>query len=185
MGCAAMDLLYFGSVKGAFGATHQDSIDLESVDAFVIPLKHRSNTAISDQYNYSLVYCRKDIGNVLWSNHLTLQKIDDQKKSIRRVTLSPKPDLQPSRLRHFFIKSNRPIHIAKYNTFVATDDCLPMDYIDKFNQRFSGFLLRTIRGNRCLQALMHELKLSKKEQRNSSLVSLSDLHVQVFAQEKV
>lgn len=180
VGCAAMDLIYYGSVKGVFGATKKNSVELGDVDAFLIPLKHRTQEPLSDEFDYDLIYYRREIGRHLW-NHQMLSKSGGGKvKWIRRVGFSSQPSLQPSRLRRFFIKSNRPLHVKRCRHFVPSDDCIPADYIDAFNEQFAGYLVRSVRGAGSVEKLMDDQGLTMTARRNASVVSMADIHVQMF-----
>jgi len=140
--CTALRLIYHGSEEGVLTRNNKKTIDLGAVKAFQITLKHRSVTALSDRYDYSLIYYPRVFGEGFWTAKFR-QGCPTLRKITRRVKFTGKPSLKPKRVRFFYIKSNRPVHVAKYGGAVPADNYVPLDYLEKFDERFSGFLMRS------------------------------------------
>jgi len=183
VGCLALRLLYYGCEEGAFGRNCKNPVDLEGVQAFQISLKHRTVYPLSDDYEYHLVYYRKELGLNLWSGkqrkgHPKLRKLT------RRVKLSLRPTLEPNRLRQFYIKSNRPVHVAQYGSKVPTDHSVPDEYIEKFGELFEGFLVRTKKGYSLGESLFEAQGLAFDERRDVLYASETAPHVLIFSEQK-
>jgi len=178
-GCAALRLIYHGCERGAFSKQTKEAFDLAHVQAFQISIKHRTVEPLSDEYQYSMVYYRKELGVNLWSNRFR-KGCSTLRELTRRVKFSHKPSLKPNRLRHFYIKSNRPVHIALYNGEVPTDHYVPQSYIDEFGRIFEGFLMRSKRGYPLVSRLFAAQGLALTERRDMSSTSSSAPHVLAF-----
>lgn len=151
----------------------KDSIILDHVQAFQISLKHRTVDPLSEDYQYYLVYYRKDLGVNLWSNRFR-KGCPTLRRLTRRVKLGSKPSIVPKRVRQFYIKSNRPVHIAQYHRRVPTDDNVPREYVQDFGDHFEGFLMRCKQGFPLVTSLFEAQGLSLSDRRdvhNSSAVA--------------
>ncbi|NWK54558.1 hypothetical protein HW115_02975 [Verrucomicrobiaceae bacterium N1E253] len=173
--CAAMRLIYHGSAEGAFGMDTKEAIDLEHVDALQIALKHRTVDPLSEIYDYDLVYYRKEIANRLWSSKFR-KGCPTLRRLTRRVQFSDKATIKPNRLRHFYIKSNRPVHVAKYGNDVPTDHCVPEDYIQSFGEQFEGYLMRSKMGFPLVTSLFDAQGLNLADRREVSKLQASSKH---------
>ena len=182
VGCSALRLIYHGSESGAFGNKTKNAIDLDCVQAFQISLKHRTVETLSEEYHYYLVYYRKSLGVNLWNNRFR-KGCPILRKLTRRVKFSSKPSSIPNRIRRFYIKSNRPVHIAQYHSEVPTDDNVPPEYIQDFGDRFEGFLMRCTKGYPLVRSLFDAQGLELSERRDVSVASSVAPHVRVYSQE--
>ena len=144
-GCSALNLLYHGNEHGAFSTPHKKAIDLSHERAIQITLSHRSSRALSDEFDYSLVYYQNDIADHLWNNAFRSHD-SPLKKMTRRVSLNKEAELSPHRLRHWYLKSGHPIYIAKYGHVVPREESVPASYRQEFKERFEGFLMRMPKG---------------------------------------
>ena len=180
-GCAALRLIYHGCEKGAFSSQTKEAFDLSHVQAFQISLKHRTVEPLSDQYDYSMVYYRKELGLNLWNNRLR-KGCPTLRRLTRRVKFSGKRSLNPNRLRQFYIKSNRPVHIAQYSSEVPTDHYVPQPYIEEFGRIFEGFLMRSKKGYPLVSSLFAAQGLSLTERRDMSATSSTAPHVLAFTE---
>jgi len=178
-GCAALRLIYHGCERGAFSTQTKEAFDLAHVQAFQISLKHRTVEPLSDEYHYSMVYYRKELGVNLWNNRFR-KGCSTLRALTRRVKFSHKRSLKPNRLRHFYIKSNRPVYIALYNGDVPTDHYVPQPYIDEFGRIFEGFLMRSKRGYPLVSSLFAAQGLALTERRDMSATSSTAPHVLAF-----
>ena len=95
-GCAALRLIYHGCEKGAFSSHTKKAFDLSHVQAFQISLNHRTVEPLSDQYEYSMVYYRKELGLNLWNNRLR-KGCPTLRALTRRVKFSGKRSIKPIR----------------------------------------------------------------------------------------
>lgn len=181
VGCAALRLIYHGCEEGAFSRSNKKVIDLDHVTAFQLVLKHRTVTPLSDKYDYNLVYYRKDFAANLWSGVFrrgcpTLRKIT------RRVKLGSKQDLKPNRLRSLYIKSNRPVHVARYESGVPIDHYVPLEYVEEFDQRFDGFLMRSKKGFPLVTSLFNAQGLALSARRDMTQSSKESPHVLMYSE---
>ncbi|MFK5922574.1 MAG: hypothetical protein QM496_10375 [Verrucomicrobiota bacterium] len=169
-GCSALRLIYHGSEQGAFAKKSDKAkqpIALEDVKAFQIGLNHRTVSPLSDDYDYNLVYYRKEFAEAFWDGKIrkgcpTLRKIT------RRVKFSQKQSLKPKRLKLFYIKSNRPVHVARYSDKVPTDNYVPAPYLAEFGRSFGGFLMRCPKGYALVSNLFAAQGLAVSDQRQLS-----------------
>lgn len=184
IGCAALRLIYHGSEEGVFGSTIKEAFDLDSIEAFQISLRHRIVEPLSKQYDYNLVYYRKELARTLWDSGLR-RGCPTLRKLTRRVTYSDKRSLEPNRLRRFYIKSNRPIHVAKYSKEVPTDHYVPMEYIQEFGERFEGYLMRSKRGFPLVSRLFEAQGLSMAERRDIAMATETTPHVLAFTRDSI
>ena len=182
IGCSALRLIYHGSEAGAFGSRTKNAINLDHVQAFQISLKHRTVAALSEEYSYYLVYYRKDLGVNLWNNRFR-KGCPTLRKLTRRVKFSSKPSLIPNRVRQFYIKSNRPVHVAQYHRRVPTDDNVPPEYIEDFGDHFEGFLMRCQKGYPLVGSLFDAQGLTLSERRDVSVASKVAPHVRVYSEQ--
>jgi len=181
VGCVALRLIYHGCEEGAFSKSGKKMVDLENVQAFQIALKHRTVEALSDDYDYNLIYYRRDFGMNLWDGKLR-KTCPTLRKLTRRVKFSLKRTLEPNRLRKFYIKSSRPVHVAQYSSKVPTDHYVPEEYIERFGDLFEGFLMRSKKGYSLECGLFEAQGLALDERRDVSNVSETSPHVLVFAE---
>lgn len=180
IGSAALNLIYYGSRRGVFGANTKESVALGQVDAFQITMVPRSEALLSDDYDFSLVYYRRDLARELWDGK-ERSAHHEVKELTRRVELSDKPSLEPHRMRHFYIKSDRPIYVAQFGCRVPSDDCVPSEYLDDFNTRFEGYLMRCPKGVSLEKELFQLQDLSLVEHRDGSVISGVAPHVLLYA----
>lgn len=145
--CSALRLICHGSTHGVFGAygatAAQTALDLESIEAFKISLARLSNDALTDQYEYSLVYVTKELSEHLWSGEKRALA-PDVKKLTRRVHLNETASLEAKRYKTpFWVRSLRPIYLAKYDIESLSDHYVSDSYHHKFHQKYQGFLMRS------------------------------------------
>jgi hypothetical protein len=179
IGCAALSLIYYGSRRGAFHQIGKKPVDLDSVDAIRISLNPRIERPLSDRYQYHLIYYRNNLAQELW-NHTGCGKDPEVKHLTRRVRFVSEPSLEPHRLRHFYIKSNRPLHLARYGHVVPTDDYVPRSYVHKLSQEFMGFLMRSPREYSLSTSFFAKLGLGLVEKRNPCLLTSNAPHIWTY-----
>lgn len=179
VGCTALRLIYHGSERGVFGNNTKEAFDLSHVQAFQISLKHLTVEPLSDQYEYHMVYYRKELGMNLWNNRFR-KGCPILRALTRRVKFSDKRSLEPNRLMNLYIKSDRPVHIAQYNGRVPTDDYVPKPYIVEFGHLFEGFLMRSKRDYQLVTNLFAAQGLALTERRDMSATPRRGPHVLAF-----
>ena len=180
-GCAALNLIYYGFRRGIFGPQTKEMVDLRHVDAFEITLSPRSMPSLSREYAYHLVYFRKHLAVDIWdpshrNSHPTLKELT------RRVELNPEQSTEPHRLRHFYIKSHRPLYIAQYD-IIPNDDSVPIEYINDFDRLFEGYLIRSPKYYSLESHLFNLQELHLTEQRNGLSLSRTSPRVLIYSHE--
>ena len=140
-GCAALRMIYYGDDSGASVSRSEEVIDLDKVQSFQISLKHRSVQPLSAEYDYYLVYNRRNEKLNLWNNRFW-KKFPGLAQLIRRVKVSTDPSIQPVRHSKLYVKSNRPVYYAKYDAGAPINDYVPRAYSSQFDELFEGFLVR-------------------------------------------
>ena len=169
-GCAALSLIYYGSRRGVFCSTDKQAVDLDKVDAIQISLAHRTTEPLSSLYDYHLVYFRKHKEFSFW-NARHRKRFPKLKKLIRRVVCGDEQGLNPQRLKRWYIKSRRPVHVAQYGDLVAIDDYVPEFYTEKLSRCFEGYLMRTHEGYPLDYYMFDKLGLNLVESRSSCVAS--------------
>jgi len=180
-GCAALNLIYYGSRRGIFGPQTKEMVDLHHVDAFEITLSPRTIPSLSDEHSYHLVYYRKHLSVDIWDpphrkNHPTLNELT------RRVELNTEQSTEPHRLRHFYIKSHRPLYVAQYDV-IPNDDSVPIEYINHFDRLFEGYLIRSSKDYALESHLFNLQGLHLTEQRNGLSLSSTSPRVLIYSHE--
>jgi hypothetical protein len=178
-GCSALNLIYYGSRRGIFGPQTKEMVDLHHVDAFEITLSPRSMPLLSHEYAYHLVYFRKHLSVDIWDplhrkNHPILKELT------RRVELNAEQSTEPHRLRNFYIKSHRPLYVAKYDV-MPNDNSVPLEYINDFDRLFEGYLIRSPKDYELQSHLFCLQNLHLTEQRNGLSLSSTSPRVLVYS----
>lgn len=143
--CSASRLLCHGSTHGAFSkfSQQQDSIDLDSIDAFSVNLVHLSSDPLSSEYEYHLVYLSSDAYQQLW-NGCKINKIPGIKALASEIHLGSKAKLCPKNKGHLFGSHQlRSIALTKYSSANPIDHYVPHEYRLAFKEKFTGLLIRT------------------------------------------
>lgn len=181
IGGAALNLIYYGQRRGVFGSEVKDSVDLGRVDAFSITLAPRSEALLSNDFEYKLIYLRANLAAVLWENSQR-KKHPEIKNITRRVEFNEEPGLEPHRLRHWYISCNRPIYVARYGQGIPTDDCVPLDYVNAFDNQFEGFLFRCAKDFLLEKEICGALGLGLVDRRDGAMISSLAPHVLIYSQ---
>ena len=168
--CSALRLIYHGSTHGAFGAssTKRPPLDLGQIDAFRISLEHLTTAPLSDEYEYSLVYLNARLSEIIWDG-----KMRDQSSSLmkitRRVVLAKSASLNAKRYRTpFWVKFQKPVYLARYNKRLVINNCIPVEYVESFHNKYQGFLMRSKKG---YPLMRNTLKASSTPLRDRSYLS--------------
>ena len=146
--CSALRLICHGSIHGVFGSygsttTKDQALDLEKIDAFKISLARLSNDALTDQFEYSLVYVTKELSEHLWDGEKRALA-PDVKSITRRVHLNETASIEAKRDKTpFWVRSLRPIYLAKYDIENLSDHYIPDAYNHQFHEKYQGFLMRS------------------------------------------
>ena len=162
----------------------KDAVDLDKVDAIRISLPPRTLTPLSSLHDYHLVYFKKGFGDMFWDAKKR-KEFPKMKKLIRRVACSVERGLEPRRLRRFYIKSQRTVHVAQYGHVVPTDDYVPLDYIEKLRNSFEGYLIRSPEGYPLDYYLFDEQELDLVESRRSGIVSSMTPHIWTYSKKQI
>ncbi|NWK54557.1 hypothetical protein HW115_02970 [Verrucomicrobiaceae bacterium N1E253] len=172
-------MIHYGSRRGVFGSGTEEAVDLNQADAFQITMSVRSRALLSDRYDFNLVYYRRDLSESLWNaklrkKHLSLKQIT------RRVAFGEDPSVEPLRVKHFYLKSDRPVYVAKMEHGMPNDDCVPLDYVSQFNKLFVGYLMRCPKAYPLEVELFGQQGLSLAMRRDGAVISSVAPHVLVY-----
>ena len=181
---SAMRLIYHGSTHGAFGSfgsqnARIEPLDLDKCDAFKISLDHLSVDPLAEGYQYSLVYLNDTLSENLWNG----KKRDASpalKELTRRVQLAESPSLSAKRYRTpFWVKFQKPIYIARYDSALAHSSQVPEEYQQRFLNKYQGFLMRTEKDYPLVRTIFEAYGLKLEERRD--VLDHLDGHLQVLA----
>ena len=143
--CDALRILYHGNPEGTFGEKWNDRVDLEQIHAIKIGVCHSSTNALSDDYEYNLVFYRNSIADSIWEP-ASREKHAELRGLTQRVTLNKEKSLLADRLlgRLPFIRSTRPVQFAKYESVPPPDHSVPLEYHRQIHRDFECYIMRTI-----------------------------------------
>ena len=179
IGCAALNLMYYGTRRGVFGSGTKDAINLKDTKAVQVTLNPRTETLLSESYDYYLIFYCKKLAQDLWdAGHR--REHPKLKGLTLRVEFSKKPSLDPHRLKPFYIKSHRPIYVALYSCGIPNDHCVPTSYEDEFNELFQGYMVRTPKNYSLESELFGIQDLRLHERRDGTVISPTTPHVVVY-----
>jgi len=184
LGCAALNLVYYGACRGSFCHDKKSPIDLGLIEAIQIVVAPRTVTLTTDEFEYNLVYFRSHLARDIWSGWKRLFS-PGLRKETRRVKYTEKPSLVPHRLRHLCIPSHHPIYVAEFQHIVPVDDCVPAEYIAQFRNDFEGFLMCSHRGYDLESHLFASLGLRVKEARDPHRALPTAPHVVAYSKAEV
>lgn len=146
--CDALRYMYHGCFSGAFGQISQDPVDLDEIKAIKVRLSHKSAAPLSEEFEYHLVFYRKELANSIWN--LSCRKRQRRLRSLsRRVVLSEQPTLAVEkilitrRLLDFFTRKPCDIYFTRYDLPVPPDYYVPVDYHQQLLREFTPYIMRS------------------------------------------
>lgn len=154
---SALTVLYYGNEIGAFAGPDKKTIDLEQVFAVEIDVTAYATHA-DGVHSYSLMFFERAWNHEVWQEKL-LEKRHNLKAVTTRVTLTADMTDNPSHEHHLFTSSNRYIDFAEYPDF-AISNCVPPAYVEQFNNRFVGYLMRSERSFSDVRSILKKYQLS-------------------------
>jgi hypothetical protein len=138
----ALTVLYYGSEIGAFSDSKQKTHDLTKIHSLEIDLTDYAANH-DEVHSYSLMFFERS-----WNQEVWQMKLFEKKRNLKaittRVRLSAKITDNPPHEHHLFTASNRYIDFAEYPELAASQN-VPAEYLNQFNQRFVGYLMRSER----------------------------------------
>ncbi|PQJ28591.1 hypothetical protein BSZ32_08800 [Rubritalea profundi] len=138
----AITVLYYGNEIGAFSGPDIKTVDLSRVYAVEIDLTAYANND-NGVHSYSIMFFERKWDEEVWNQKL-LQKKHNLRSVTTRVSLTADMTDNPKHEHHIFTASNRYIDFSVYPE-IATSHVVPVEYIEQFNQRFVGYLMRSER----------------------------------------
>ena len=174
---SALTVLHYGNEIGAFAGSEHKAVDLDSVYAVEIDV---TAYASSDNgvHSYALIFFEKNWKEEIWKEKL-LERRNNLKSVTTRVKLTADMTANPQHEHHLFTASNRYIDFAKYPDF-GYSNVVPAEYLEKFNQRFVGYLMRSERSFEDVHAMLDKFQLSDMVQHDYDVNDLHE-HVKVSA----
>lgn len=174
---SALTVLYYGNEIGAFAGPDKKTIDLDSV--FAVEIDITAYAAHSNGvHSYSLMFFERGWNHEIWKEKL-LEKRHNLKSVTTRVTLTADMTDNPSHERHLFTSSNRYIDFAEYPDS-AISNCVPAEYVEKFNERFVGYLMRSERSFSDVRSILKKYQLADVVDHDFDVNDLHE-HVKVSA----
>lgn len=146
--CAALRMIYLNSSHGAasgiaLGGARQKPLDLDKEEAFKISLEHVSVRALSDEFEYNLVYLNHQMSEHIWEGRKR-EGSEDLRSLTRRVHFGEAASLAAKRYKTpFWVRFQRPIYIARCDDFLSNDHYVPQKYYAAFHHKFHAFVMRT------------------------------------------
>lgn len=143
--CDALRILYHGHPEGTFGGKCNDRVDLDQIHAIKIGVFHSSTNALSDKYEYNLVFYRKSIAGSIWEPS-SRERNAELRGLTQRVTLNAQRSRLADRLLGSLpiIRPTRPVQFAKYEAIFPSDHCVPLEYHRQIHRDFECYIMRTI-----------------------------------------
>jgi hypothetical protein len=139
---SAITVLHYGNVLGAFSGTGTKTVDLNNTYAVEIDLTAYANND-DGIHSYAVIFFE-----IKWDEEVGKQKLLQKKHNLKSVTTRVKltADMtdHPKHEHHLFTASNRYINFSTYPE-KATSHLVPAEYVEQFNQRFFGYLMRSER----------------------------------------
>ncbi|MGJ8671458.1 hypothetical protein [Rubritalea sp.] len=138
----ALTVLHYGSEIGAFSGSEKKKHDLEKIHSLEIDLTDYAANH-DGLHSYSLMFFERGWNKQVWEMKLFQHK-RNLKAITTRVKLSAKILDNPPHDHHLFTSSNRYIDFSEYPELAAAPN-VPQSYIQQFNTRFVGYLMRSER----------------------------------------
>ena len=174
---SALTVLHYGNEIGAFAGPDKSTIDLDSVFAIEIDITAYA-THSDGAHSYSLMFFERDWNHNIWEEKL-LEKRHNLKSVTTRVTLTADMTDNPSHEHHIFTSSNRYIDFAEYPD-LAISNCVPPAYVEQFNKRFIGYLMRSERSFTDVRSILKKYQLTDVVDHHYDVNDLHE-HVKVSA----
>jgi len=141
--CNALRIMYHGSLDGAFGQSLHERVDLDKIQAIKIHLPYRPADGKPAEYEYNLVFYRRDMAASIWDPECRDRQAELMKLT-RRVFLNGEKEPFSQRVvRRFFDRAERPIHFARYQDTVPADHYVPLAYHRQLFLDFVPYIMRT------------------------------------------
>lgn len=153
----ALTILHYGNEIGAFAGPDKKTINLDTVFAVEIDLTAYAPSP-DGAYSYSLMFFERGWDHEVWEERL-LERRHSLKSVTTRVTLTAYATDKPSHEHHLFTSSNRYIDFAEYPD-LAVSNSVPPSYVEQFNQRFVGYLMRSERSFTDVRSILEKYQLS-------------------------
>ncbi|MFC4992639.1 hypothetical protein [Rubritalea tangerina] len=154
----AITVMYYGNEIGAFaGKEEVVKVDLDCVYAVEVDLTAYANNQ-DGVHSYAVMFFERQWNEEVWNKKL-LEKRHNLKSVTTRVKLTADMTDNPKHEHHLFTASNRYIDFAKYPD-VAMNQVVPGEYLEKFNHRFVGYLMRSERAFDDVHAMIGKYQLS-------------------------
>lgn len=170
---SAITVLHYGNEIGAFSGPDIKTVDLSKVYAVEIDLTAYANHD-NGLHSYAIMFFERKWNEEVWNQKLLL-KNHNLKSVTTRVTLTADMTDSPKHEHHIFTASNRYIDFSTYPE-IAISHVVPAEYVEQFNQRFVGYLMRSERAFDDVHEMIGKYQLT-------DLVShdyeLNDLHENV------
>lgn len=153
--CAAQRLLCYGSIHGAFGTAGRGKpIQLSSLDVFTVSLEHLSSDALSDEYDYHLLYVSAGMYKKVWSGVQAseapaLSKVCVQ-RAFAREARAPIPK------RSLLERKSREFVAVEYPIGNGLDHYIPDEHRIKLLSNYKAFVVRTDRQTANLSQLLQD-----------------------------
>lgn len=138
----ALTVLYYGSEIGAFSGSPKKTHDLNNIHSLEIDLTEYASNH-DGIHSYALMFFERS-----WNKQVWEMKLFEHKRNLKsittRVKLSSRITDHPPHEHHLFTSSNRYIDFAEYPELAETLN-VPSEYLNQFNSRFVGYLMRSER----------------------------------------
>ncbi len=174
---SAITVLYYGNEIGAFSGPDKNTVDLSKVYAVEIDLTSYANHD-NGLHSYAVMFFERKWNEEVWNQKL-LQKKHNLKSVTTRVKLTADMTDNPKHEHHLFTASNRYIDFSTYPE-IATSHVVPPEYIEQFNRRFVGYLMRSERAFDDVHEMIGKYQLSDLVAHDHEVNDLHE-HVKVCA----
>lgn len=174
---SALTVLHYGNEIGAFAGPDKTTINLDTVFAVEVDLTAYASSP-DGEHSYALMFFERNWDHEVWQEKL-LEKRKNLKAVTTRVTLTADMTNNPSHEHHLFTASNRYIDFADYPD-LAMSHCVPAEYVEKFNKRFKGYLMRSERKFADVRSIFKKYQLADVVDHNYDVNDLHE-HVKVSA----